>query len=70
MRITIDRLEGNIAVVVLENGEIVNIPRKILPAEAKEVDIIDITVNRKKTDKRKTEIRNLENELFEGSESR
>lgn len=64
MRYTIDRFEGNFAVVELENGEFADIPRIAIPDEAREGDIIDVTVNKSETEKRRSEIRKMEDNLF------
>ena len=64
MRGTIDRFEGDFAVVELEDGTIKNFTRAQLPIEAKEGDILRIgqnisidieeTINRKKHMEKKT----------------
>ena len=64
MRGTIDRFEGDFAVVELEDGTIKNFTRAQLPIEAKEGDILRIghnisidieeTINRKKYMEKKT----------------
>jgi hypothetical protein len=43
----------------------VNIPKKALPEEAKEGDIITITVNKSETERRKDNIRKLADDLWE-----
>ncbi|MEA4903127.1 DUF3006 domain-containing protein [Desulfitobacterium sp.] len=40
MKGTIDRFEGNYAVVELENRNIINVPKELLPVEAREGDVI------------------------------
>ncbi|CDZ23914.1 hypothetical protein CCDG5_0785 [[Clostridium] cellulosi] len=64
MKYTIDRFEGNFAVVELENGKFADIPRIAIPAEAREGDIIEVTVNKSETEKRRNEIREMEENLF------
>ncbi len=49
MKITVDRIEENIAVVELEDGKRVNIPAVLL-GEAKEGDVITLTVEKKRED--------------------
>lgn len=65
----IDRFEGCFAVVELDNKEMVNIEKRRLPEDAKEGDVIDIeeeiTINYKETEKRKKEIEEMVEGLFE-----
>lgn len=53
MRFTIDRFEGEFAIVELENRKMVDFPRILLPVEAKEGDIIIVSVDGFETEKRK-----------------
>jgi len=55
MRVVIDRLEGDIAVVELENGKVIDAP-KVLFSDAKEGDIVYIEINRDETESKKDEI--------------
>lgn len=64
MKITIDRFEGDFAVVELPDGKFADVPRVALPKEARESDIISINVDHDATEKRRKEIRELENNLF------
>lgn len=64
MRYTIDRFEGNFAVVELENKKFVDVPKMALPPEAKEGDIIKVEVDTAQTKKQKDKIRGLMNDLF------
>lgn len=64
MKFTIDRFEGNFAVVELEDGKFADVPKIALPKEARESDIITLYVDREATEKRRQEIRELENSLF------
>lgn len=43
MRIILDRFEGDYAVVELAANRFCNLPRALVPAEAKEGDILEIT---------------------------
>ena len=63
MRVIIDRLEENFAVVETETGVMVDLPRILVP-EAKEGDVVNITVDASATDKRKQTIDELMNDLF------
>lgn len=65
----IDRFEGNFAVVEFEDRT-EDIPKEILPNDCKVGDVLTIsdnkiTVDKAETLKRKEEINNLMNELFE-----
>lgn len=62
-RIIVDKFEGAFAVVELPGGIFVNIQRVLLPVETKEGDVIDITVNKEATKKRRERIRLLQEEL-------
>lgn len=66
MKFTIDRFEGEWALVELENKDIVNIPSIILPKEAKEGDIVKIIIDEKETEKRRRRIQDKFNDLFSG----
>ncbi len=64
MKYTIDRFEGDVAVVELENREIINVPRKAVPLEAKEGDIIVVVVDTQETVARKKKIQDLMKDLW------
>jgi hypothetical protein len=55
----IDRFEGDWAIVETEERKTFNLPRKIIPAEAKEGDVIQITVE---TDAEQTKMRRKKSE--------
>lgn len=61
MKVIIDRFEGDYAVVELENGEFADMPKVFVP-NAKEGDVVTITVSEDKD--RKKRIEDLANELF------
>ena len=65
MTITIDRFEGDYAVVELPDGNMSDMPKALLPPEAKEGDIIDISINADETDNRKKRIKGLMNNLWD-----
>lgn len=65
MKLTIDRIEGHFAVAELENGTTKNVPLAILPHNVREGDIIHVTIAEHETKSRKSEISELENELFD-----
>lgn len=63
MRITIDRFEGDFAVVLTESGKSVNVP-KILLDGGREGDVYDITRNDGETKERSERIQKLADELW------
>lgn len=64
MKVIIDRFEGDYAVVELEVGKCVNIPKILIP-DAKEGDVIKIIIDRETTEERKKQIQELVNNVFE-----
>jgi hypothetical protein len=67
MRIIIDRFEGDHAVCELSEREMVNINKCLIPENAKEGDVlnINITIDISETNKRKSDIKKLEDELWQ-----
>jgi hypothetical protein len=70
MRVIIDRFEGAYAVCEKENREMINIERTKIPSEAKEGDMLlieqdSIIIDRAGTEKRKSEIQKLMDDLWE-----
>ena len=63
MQVIIDRIEGEFAVVELDDGSILDVPKRLFN-DAKEGDIIDISINHKLTNERTKEIENLMDDLF------
>jgi len=59
MNFTIDRFEGEVAVIELENKKMINISKEILPINAKEGDIISVNIDDKSTAQRKESISKL-----------
>lgn len=64
MEVIVNRIEGDYLVLELKNGNIVDVPSELIP-EAKEGDIITISINKEKTNKRKDEIQDLVDYIFE-----
>ena len=64
MKVIIDRFEGEYAIVELEVGKCVNIPKVLIP-NSKEGDIIRIEIEKKETEERKKHIQELMNNVFE-----
>ncbi|MBM7855594.1 hypothetical protein JOC37_001991 [Desulfohalotomaculum tongense] len=64
--LVIDRFEGDMAVIEYQ-GRTFNLPSSLLPAEAKEGDVLKITlvVDKEETEKHKKQVEDLMNELFE-----
>ncbi len=67
MQVIIDRFDGNFAVVELDNGETVNMPRKLVPKGAKEGDVVDIRINEETTLERRQRIENMMKDLWRKS---
>lgn len=65
MKVTIDRFEGDFAVVELADMTFVNMPIQLVPEGAKEGDILSIEVDKKKTNERKKRIEKLMDDLWE-----
>lgn len=63
MQVTIDRFEGRFAVVETEKNQTVDMPRELVPAEAKEGDILTIRVDQELTRCRRAELEKLKRKL-------
>lgn len=68
--LTIDRFDGEFAVCINDNGSIINVKKKLIPDEAKEGDIIEISencyiINIEKTKSKFDEIKKLQDGLWE-----
>ena len=61
--LTIDRFEGNFAVVETSEG-FINIPRIDMPNNSKEGDVLIISVDKDESDARKKRIDSMMNSLF------
>ncbi|HHU51468.1 MAG TPA: DUF3006 domain-containing protein [Firmicutes bacterium] len=59
----IDRFEGKFAIIELEKGKFLQIPREILPPEAREGDVITLKIDRKQTAQRRRKVEELLQEL-------
>lgn len=64
MKYIIDRFEGEYAVIELNDGKTVNIPKIILSENACEGSIINITVDETETTKRKEKMQSRLDGLF------
>lgn len=67
MKLTIDRIEGEWAVCEYEKGKTLNLPSALLPADAREGDVLRLTVDHEATDERKVRAEELRNRLFHRS---
>ena len=59
MKITIDRFEGDYAIVELEDMTMIDMPRQLMPKSAKEGDILSIEIDANETKARKERIGKL-----------
>ncbi len=63
-KLIIDRFEGEYAVCETQSLEFVNIPKKALPENAKEGDVLTVAIDGGETESRKKKIDGLMNSLF------
>jgi hypothetical protein len=63
MKVIIDRFEGDYAIIELPDLLFVDVPRVLIP-NAEEGDVIEITIDKSETDKRRKKIQGLVDELF------
>jgi hypothetical protein len=63
MKVIIDRFEGDYAIVELPNETFIDVPKVLFP-DAKEGDVIDVSVDKEDTERRKAKIQDLMKELF------
>lgn len=68
MRIIIDRIEADIVVVEKEDGSFIQMPKSLIPLDAKEGDMLLITIDEESTVDRKKEITSLMEELWDDEE--
>lgn len=69
MKVTIDRFEGDFAVVEYETGKTANMPKVLLDSTAKEGDIIEISLLSEETKERKNRISLLRQKLEKNKET-
>ena len=65
MKITIDRIEGEYAVVELENKTMLDMSILLIPEGAKEGDILSIENDKDETKARKERVKELMDDLWE-----
>lgn len=63
MKVIIDRFEGEYAIVEIEIGNFVNIPKILLP-NAKEGDVVKIEIDKNETELQRKKIENLMEKVF------
>ncbi|WP_243129186.1 DUF3006 domain-containing protein [Hathewaya massiliensis] len=66
MKYIIDRFEEDYAVIETEEGKTFDLPKDMIPKDAREGDVLDIEVkvNKEDTRKREKEIKDLMDELW------
>ena len=63
MEVIVDRIEEDYAVVEIDKGKLINMPKILIP-DAKEGDVVRIIVDKDLTKKRKEHVKDLMNDLF------
>lgn len=64
MKVIIDRIEGNFAVVEISKGKMITVSKELF-AGATEGDVVEIKVLKKETKERKKKIEKLMDNVFE-----
>lgn len=64
VKFVIDRFEGNVAIVEMQDGDTVECPKMLLPKGSKEGDILCIFVDKEATEGKKKILTNRMNKLF------
>jgi len=65
VRVIIDRFEGEVVVVELEQGVFIQVNKKIFPPEVKEGDIVSINIEKEETEERSKHIQKLMDDMWE-----
>ena len=65
MNVTIDRFEGEYAVVEIDDGSFANLPLALVPTGADEGSVISITLDTAAAESRRKEVGRLMDKLFE-----
>ena len=63
MQVTVDRIEEDYIVLELEDGNIIDVPKELIPG-AKEGDIVDIYINKDEREEKEEEVKKLMDDLF------
>lgn len=64
MKLIIDRFEGDFAVIELPDGKMIDCPKALLPDDAKEGSIFNITVDETATNDKLKKVTDRMNKLF------
>lgn len=64
MKMIIDRFEGDLAIIELENGEFVDLPKKILPNNANEGSVVNIVCDDEETQQLKVNAKKKIKSIF------
>lgn len=64
MKVIIDRFEGEFAIVELPDRSTVDMPKKLIPQDAKEGDVLVIDIDKNATEERRKRIQKLMEELW------
>lgn len=64
MKMIIDRFEGDLAIIELENGEFVDLPKKILPNNANEGSVVNIVCDDEETQQLKVNAKKKMQSIF------
>lgn len=64
MRFTIDRFEGDYAIIQSFEGKMIEIPKSIVPDEAVEGNVLNITIDKKESEEREIMIKEKFNRLL------
>ena len=64
MKVIIDRFEGDYAVVELDNREMVDIPKKAIPEQAVEGDVLRIEIDNAEREKIENRIKDFAKGLW------
>ena len=64
MKLIIDRFEGDFAVIELPNGQMIDCPKTLLPDNAKEGSILNISVDESATNDKLKKVTERMNKLF------
>ncbi len=65
MKAIIDRFEEDYAVVELEEGIFVNMPKALLPNLVEEGDVLSIEINEEETERRRNRMKEMMSRLLE-----
>ncbi len=68
MQVVIDRIEEDMAVVETDDGSLYDIPKNLIPSDAKEGDVLLIEVDKDSTIDREQEIVDLMDDVWDEEE--